>query len=234
MAQGPPRPVYIQWNMSAPPPKPPKPAKPVSSESLSADTATASSGDQQEGEDHFVAKGTKNVAELLAKDAEDESLRKYKESLLGSAAHGDLGNTSDPRRLVIEEFRIVFSPDDNLPEIVHRLADEAGLARLAREGITMKEGSKFKFRISFRVQHEIVTGIRFVNKVTRMLSEKEELVLGSYPPSSTPHVFEFPKWDYNEAPKGMMMRGRYTVSNSFVDSDKVKHLEFSYDLNIVK
>lgn len=208
--------------MSGPPPKPPKPetfeGTPVGEEESS----------------NFVAKGTKNVAEILAKDSEDESLRKYKESLLGSAAHGDLGNTSDPRRLVIEEFRIVFAPEEGAADIVHSLGDEAGLGKLAREGISMKEGSRFKFRISFRVQHEIITGIRFINKVTRMLSETEELVLGSYPPSSTAHVFEFPKWDYSEAPKGMLMRGKYTVSNSFVDSDKVKHLEFTYDLHIVK
>ena len=33
----------------------------------------------------FVLKGSKNVAELLKLDAEDESLRKYKEALLGGA-----------------------------------------------------------------------------------------------------------------------------------------------------
>ena len=39
-----------------------------------------------------AATGTKNVAELMAMDAEDESLRKYKETLLGAAAQGDLGD----------------------------------------------------------------------------------------------------------------------------------------------
>lgn len=33
----------------------------------------------------YVLKGSKNVAELLKLDAEDESLRKYKEALLGGA-----------------------------------------------------------------------------------------------------------------------------------------------------
>jgi len=224
--------------MSTPPPKPPKPVRSENIEAAPADPADAEAPAQSEEsaavDDHFVAKGTKNVAEILAKDAEDESLRKYKESLLGSAAHGDLGNISDPRRLVIEEFRICFAPEEGVPDVVHQLSTAEGLAKLQSEGITMKEGSKFKFRISFRVQHEIITGIRFINKVTRMLSETEELVLGSYPPSSTPHVFEFPKWGFNEAPKGMMMRGKYVVSNSFVDSDKVKHLEFGYDLSIGK
>jgi hypothetical protein len=35
-----------------------------------------------------------SVHELLQKDAEDESLRRYKEQLLGSAARGDLGGAS--------------------------------------------------------------------------------------------------------------------------------------------
>jgi hypothetical protein len=54
-----------------------------------------------------------------------------------------------------------------------------GLKKLATEGVTMKEGSKFKFRISFRVQHEIIAGIKFVNKVKTIIgTEKDELVIG--------------------------------------------------------
>lgn len=180
-------------------------------------------------------RGSKNVSELMAKDAADESLRKYKESLLGAAAHGDLGNTSDPRRLVVEEFRVIFAPEEGVDDIVHDLSTPEGLSKLAAEGITMKEGSKFKYRMTFRVQHEIIAGIKFVNKVKGTIGcEKEELMIGSYPPATQPHVFEFPKWDYNEAPKGMMLRGKYRASNYFMDSDKVKHLEYEYQLNIVK
>lgn len=35
----------------------------------------------------------------------------YKESLLGAAAHGDLGNTDDPRRIIVTEFRVVFEDE---------------------------------------------------------------------------------------------------------------------------
>ena len=44
----------------------------------------------------------------MAADSEDESLRKYKQALLGAAASGDLGDTSDPRKLVVTEFRVIF------------------------------------------------------------------------------------------------------------------------------
>jgi Rho GDP-dissociation inhibitor len=232
----------------APPVKPPKPSRQGASEvSTEPGVATepaagvgASEGASADtGLEGSVAditlKGSKNVSDIMALDNEDESLRKYKESLLGSAAKGDLGDVSDPRKLIVEEFRVVFAPEENREDIVHSLSTPEGLANLASTGITMKEGSKFKFRISFRVQHEIIAGIKFVNVVKAMVaSEKEELVIGSYPPSSEPHKFEFPKWEYSEAPKGMLMRGKYKVSNKFVDSDKVKHLEFEYELNIVK
>ena len=36
------------------------------------------------------------------------SLRRYKESLMGAAAAGNLGDANDPRRVVVEEFRVVL------------------------------------------------------------------------------------------------------------------------------
>ncbi len=220
---------HIKYIMSSSPP--PKPTKPEKFEG----TPVEDVGDVQQAFENITMHGTNNVAELLAKDSGDESLRKYKESLLGSAAYGDLGDVNDPRRLIVEEFRVVFAPEENEPDIVHTLSTPEGIAKFAAEGITLKEGSRYKIKISFRVQHEIIAGIKFTNIVTRMMvNDKDELMIGSYPPSSTPHNFEFPKWDYNEAPKGMLMRGKYKVSNSFIDSDKVKHLDFDYELNIVK
>lgn len=67
-----------------------------------------------------------------------------------------------------------------------------------------------------------------------MFSDTEELVLGSYPPSSNIQVFEFPKWDYNEAPKGMLYRGDYRAINLFVDGDGKTHLRIEYYAHIVK
>jgi len=138
-------------------------------------------------------------------------------------------------KLIVEELRVVFAPEENQPDIVHTLSTPQGVAKMTAEGITIKEGSRYKIRISFRVQHEIIAGIKFTNLVSRlMVSDKDDLMIGSYPPSSTPHVFEFPKWDYNEAPKGMLLRGKYKVINTFVDSDKVEHLKYDYELQIVK
>lgn len=243
----------------APPAKPPKPPKQtpstvatsseatdkespdvvsdVSSLKISSSDSTTASTESDAGNSFKPSdKGHKNLSDILAADAGDESLQRYKASLLGSAIHGDTGDKSDPRRLIITEFRVEFSPEEALPPIIHDLSTAEGLSKLNAEGITLREGVKFKFKISFRVQHEIVVGIKFINKMTKMMfSNTEDLALGSYPPSSsTVQVFEFPKWDYNEAPKGMLYRGTYKANNSFVDSDGVTHLKIDYEVHIKK
>ena len=120
-------------------------------------------------------------------------------------------------------------------DIVYHLDNEEGLAALSTNGISIKEGVKYKFVISFRVQHDICAGLKYQQTLKKAIfSDSDEIMIGSYPPASVPHVFEFPRYDYNEAPKGMMYRGRYRAKNCFVDSDGVKHLEFEYDINITK
>ena len=110
------------------------------------------------------AKSAASVSDILAADAEDESLQKYKASLLGAAASGDLGDTSDTRRLVVVEFRIIFQED--VDDIVFDLSSEEGLAKLQMDGFTMKEGAAYKFALKFKVNHEILEGLRFINKTT--------------------------------------------------------------------
>lgn len=121
------------------------------------------------------------------------------------------------------------------PEIVHNLDSEEGIAKLKAEGITIKEGAKYKFRVSFRVQHEIVAGLKFTTRLKKaVFSDEDSVMIGSYPPASTPHVFEFPRRQFSEAPKGMLFRGKYTARNQFIDSDKVNHLEYEYTVTITK
>eukprot|EP01041_Mallomonas_annulata_P002104 gene2104-4109_t len=195
-----------------------------------------SKDEETSGSTYKVAEtALKGVSNLLAADAEDESLRRYKESLLGTAAHGDLGDISDPRRVVVDEFRIAFDTAEKHADIVFNLRSNDDIAALKKNGVTLKEGCKYKFIISFSVQHDIVAGMKFVNCVKKsLISATEELMIGSYPPSSTPHKFEFPKHGYMDAPKGMLYRGKYSSKNEFIDSDGVKHLEFDYELQIKK
>ena len=112
------------------------------------------------------AKSSANVADIMSADAGDESLRKYKESLLGTAAAGDLGDTSDARKLVVTEFRVIFE-DAAAPDAVFDMSSEAGTEALKTKGIAIKEGANFKFQLSFRVNHELLEGLKYVNKTKR-------------------------------------------------------------------
>jgi hypothetical protein len=92
-------------------------------------------------------KASANVADIMAADKGDESLRKYKESLLGAAAtKGDLGDTDDPRKVVVTEFRVVFE-DKSVADVVYDLSTESGVSDMNKGGFKIKEGSGFKVRI---------------------------------------------------------------------------------------
>ena len=48
----------------------------------------------------------RNLEDIVKADAEDESLRKYKEQLLGAAASGEVASSDDPRHIIIDDMRI--------------------------------------------------------------------------------------------------------------------------------
>ena len=180
-------------------------------------------------------KASGNVGDLMKQDAGDESLRKYKESLLGAAARGDLGDVKDKRRVVVAEFRVVFEDSAKYKDIVHTLDTPEGVAKMTAEGISMVEGCGFKFQLKFRVNGEIVTGLKFKNKVSKSLfSNTEELVIGSFAPGSQTYNFDFPRYGFNTAPSGMLFRGEYRANDAFLDSDGNTHLQYDYKVKITK
>ena len=112
------------------------------------------------------AKASKNVDDIMAADSDDESLRKYKEQLIGAAAKGDRGDTSDARKVVVTEFRVVFEESET-EGLVFNLDSEEGVAALEKNGILMKEGCGFKLFLAFRLNQDILTGLKFTNKVRK-------------------------------------------------------------------
>ena len=77
--------------------------------SLSYDHKQGSKDEDDGPSDGYSAGAKVSVEELLAKDSEDESLRRYKEQLLGAAAQGHTAvDPNDKRRVVITELKIIF------------------------------------------------------------------------------------------------------------------------------
>ncbi|KAG6597806.1 rho GDP-dissociation inhibitor [Phytophthora cinnamomi] len=198
-------------------------------------TSAISSRDSEDGMEpsdyRMSSQAIKSVDELLAKDAEDESLRRYKEQLLGAAAHGDRGDTTDTRRVVVEEFKVEF--EDGREDIVYNLDTLGGVEHMRTTPFIIEEGSRYRFVISFRVNQAIVSGLRFRNKVKKtVLATRDEIVLGSYAPRSENYVFVFPRHDWMEAPSGLFYRGKYMGRFIFDDDDHVEHLKLFYTFEI--
>eukprot|EP01118_Nematostelium_gracile_P013632 TRINITY_DN5174_c0_g1_i1.p1 TRINITY_DN5174_c0_g1~~TRINITY_DN5174_c0_g1_i1.p1 ORF type:complete len:225 (+),score=72.08 TRINITY_DN5174_c0_g1_i1:55-675(+) len=189
---------------------------------------------EEEGSDYQVGKKV-TVDELMKMDNEDESLRKYKEALLGKAANNVFSPKDDPRRVVITELKVTCEGRPG-GDIVYKLESKDAIAKLKDTPFTLKEGCHYKISVSFRVQHEIVSGLKYINKATRkgIPVGKEELMIGSFAPQQEVYTMTFPRSGWDEAPKGMMARGSYKAKSQFIDDDKACHLEYEYAFNIKK
>lgn len=94
----------------------------------------------------------------------------------------------------------------------------------------MKEGSEYTIEFSFRVQRDVVLGLKFLNLVYKMgmRVDKQTHVIGSFAPQADAHVFAL---DSMVAPSGMLARGKYRARSKFVDDDGTVHLDFEYNLS---
>jgi len=80
-----------------------------------------------------------------------------------------LAAADDPRRVVIQGLEVVFK---DAPTITYsNLNTVAAVQQLktdtAENPIQFVEGCFYKIKVIFKVQHEIVSGLRYVNKVSR-------------------------------------------------------------------
>ncbi|KAK3378678.1 immunoglobulin E-set [Lasiosphaeria ovina] len=168
-------------------------------------------------------------------DAGDESLQRYKESL-GLGGGADLSDPNDPRVCIIQSLSMEAEGRD---PIVIDLSVEGSEKELVNNPFTIKEGAKFTMTANFKVQHEILSGLHYVQTVKRKgirLSKTSEMI-GSYPPNTEKNPIYTKKFAEEEAPSGMLMnahRGTYHATSSFVDDDKKTHLQFEWDFKIAK
>eukprot|EP01101_Sappina_pedata_P009290 TRINITY_DN5374_c0_g1_i1.p1 TRINITY_DN5374_c0_g1~~TRINITY_DN5374_c0_g1_i1.p1 ORF type:complete len:207 (-),score=76.18 TRINITY_DN5374_c0_g1_i1:132-722(-) len=170
---------------------------------------------------------------LLNRDNDDASLQAYKKSL---GLTGEVYSPSDdPRRVVIMELRI-NTPERPGGDIIYQLNSQEDVKAMKSKPFTLKEGCRYRTQITFRAQHEIVSGLKYVNLVYRkgVRVAKDDEMVGSFGPQKAPHTVIIPRNGYDEAPSGMLSRGLYNAKTHFVDDDKQNHLEFEYSFSIKK
>ncbi|KAG2259908.1 hypothetical protein Bca52824_079202 [Brassica carinata] len=172
--------------------------------------------DDDEDEDKKLELGPMiALKEQLEKDKDDESLRRWKEQLLGSVDMEEVGETPDP--VVKIMYLTIRSPDRE--DMVLTVPED--------------EGSKYTLVFTFRVTNNIVSGLRYSNSVwktgLKVYSRKE--MLGTFSPQAEPYthvMFE------ESTPSGMLVRGSYSVKSKFVDDDNKCYLENNYTFDIRK
>ena len=109
-------------------------------------------------------------------DANDESLQKYKESL-GLGGGKDLSDPNDPRVCIILALTME-SPGRDPVRI--DLSQPGSELALKDKPFKIKEGSKFTMVATFKVQHEILSGLHYVQIVKRKgirVSKDSEMIV---------------------------------------------------------
>jgi hypothetical protein len=96
-------------------------------------------------------------------DENDESLQRYKESL-GLGAGKDLSDPNDPRVCIIQSLTME-SP--GRPPVVIGLSAPGSVDNLKKTPFKIKEGATFTMSAQFKVQHEILSGLHYVQVIKR-------------------------------------------------------------------
>jgi len=147
-----------------------------------------------------------------------------KQALLGENVKG----SGDGINVVVEKMRLVVGDRSDV-----ELDLTTDLDKLKTHPFTIKEGAEYKIKIIFRVNNEIVAGLKYLQKTYRkgICVDKTSFMVGSYGPKPDPQCYLTP---IEEAPKGMLARGHYSVKSKFIDDDKNVHLAWEWSFDIKK
>ena len=113
-------------------------------------------------------------------DQEDESLNRWKASLGISTSAPLAVDPSDKRRCIIQSLALECADRD---DIAVDLTAPGSIESLKSKPFTIKEGAVFRMKAVFRVQHEVLSGLKYLTVVKRkgIRVAKDEEMLVSLP-----------------------------------------------------
>ncbi|XP_077829484.1 rho GDP-dissociation inhibitor 1 isoform X1 [Macaca mulatta] len=120
----------------------------------------AAENEEDEHSVNYKPPAQKSIQEIQELDKDDESLRKYKEALLGRVAV-----SADPNvpNVVVTGLTLVCSSAPGPLEL-----DLTGdLESFKKQSFVLKEGVEYRIKISFRVNREIVSGMKYIQHTYR-------------------------------------------------------------------
>ncbi|XP_074553317.1 rho GDP-dissociation inhibitor 1 [Halichoeres trimaculatus] len=187
----------------------------------------AAANDESETQVNYKAPAQKSIQEIQELDKDDESLRKYKEALLGSAQV-----VTDPSAPNVQVTRMTLLCESAPKPLELDLTGD--LDNFKKQPFVLKEGVDYKIKITFKVNKEIVSGLKYNQTTFRkgVKVDRSDYMVGSYGPRAE-EAYEF-LTTMEEAPKGMLARGTYNIKSKFTDDDKHDHLSWEWSLTIKK
>ncbi|XP_059660308.1 rho GDP-dissociation inhibitor 1-like [Cornus florida] len=175
---------------------------------------------------NFVPSPLLPLKDQLEKDKDDESLRRWKEKLLG-CLEGDLNGQMEPE----VSFHSIGIISEDLGEINTPLPLDVSTS--SRVLFTLREGSQYRFKLTFTVLHNIVSGLTYTNTVWKggLQVDQSKGMLGTFAPQREPYVHTL---DEETTPSGVLARGIYSAKLKFEDDDRRCHMELKYSFEIRK
>ncbi|XP_056263258.1 rho GDP-dissociation inhibitor 3 [Pseudoliparis swirei] len=175
---------------------------------------------------NYIAPVQKSLEEIRQLDQNDESLVKYKQTLLGRETR-----PADSAVANVQVTRLTLLCDEAPEPISMDLTED--LSALKEKTLSLKEGVTYQLKIHFKVNREIVAGLRYHHVTSRkgLTVGKVSHMAGSYCPRDEEHEFLCP---VDEVPRGVMSRGHYKVASHFTDDDKNAHLDWEWNFNLIK
>ncbi|XP_077228915.1 rho GDP-dissociation inhibitor 1-like [Tasmannia lanceolata] len=166
------------------------------------------------------------LKEHFEKDGDDESLRRWKEQLLGSVDLSSVGEAAEPEVQFIS--LMILSP--GRPDLLLSIPFVPNAKGYA---FTLKDGSRYRLKFSFVVSNNIVSGLKYTNTVwkTGVRVENKKIMLGTFSPQQEPYIYEM---EEETTPSGIFARGSYSARTKFVDDDGKCYLDLSYFFEIRK
>nr|GLL45669.1 rho GDP-dissociation inhibitor 1-like [Ipomoea trifida]GMD83033.1 rho GDP-dissociation inhibitor 1 [Ipomoea batatas]GMD91751.1 rho GDP-dissociation inhibitor 1 [Ipomoea batatas] len=167
-----------------------------------------------------------SLKDQIEKDKDDESLRRWKEQLLGSVDINSVGESLDPEVKILS--LAIKSPDR--ADIILPIPEDGNPSG---PWFTLKEGSRYSLTFTFQVSNNIVSGLKYTNAVwkTGIKVDGTKQMLGTFSPQPEPYKHEMTE---ETTPSGMFARGSYTAKSKFVDDDNKCYLEINYTFEIKK
>jgi len=174
------------------------------------------------------------VDEYAKLDAEDESLARWKASLgiLPGATTGSVGGP----KVTVFTFERASATLPAGRKLSLNIQDPSQLANVKQNPIVIKEGVEYNVRISFKVNHSIISGVRYMQVVKRagVKVDKMEQMLGSYGPHPKGEAY-IKNFDPEESPSGMLARsGTYHVRSRVIDDDGEVYADWEWSFKLAK